>query len=205
MSTVVSQQINLHQPIFRKQRALFSAQIVLRVCAIWALALGVIYMVTLLDERVLSGERATLVAQRDAASQRLQELTVSQADPTRSQLLEDELEGLRTEQAQKEGVLRVLARGELGSTAGFAPQLHALADRRLAGVWLTHIGLMEGGREISLRGETSREELLPNYLERLAGNGGFPGARFGDVRLERLPDGGGLTFEMHTRAGADLP
>ncbi len=202
----MNQQINLHQPIFRKQRALFSSQIVLRICAIWALALGVVYALTLWNERVLSREQASLTTRRDAAAQRLQTLTVSQAEPNHSQLLSDQLEALRNEQAEKEGVLRLLARGELGSTVGFAPQLDALAGRRLAGVWLTHVGLMEGGREISLLGETSSEDLLPLYLERLAAGEGFPGARFSDVRLQRSEsDTRVLNFEMHTRAGTDLP
>ncbi|MCC2656166.1 MAG: biosis protein MshA [Panacagrimonas sp.] len=202
---MMNQQINLHQPIFRKQRALFSSQIVLRICAIWAVALGVVYGLTLWSERGLAREHAILVSKRDQANARLQVLTATQSESGQSQQLEAELQRLQNERAQKESVLRVLARGELGSTAGFVPQLDALADRRLAGVWLTHIGLMEGGREISLRGETSREDLLPRFLERLAGGQGFPGARFGDVRLERAPDGTQLSFELHTRAGTDLP
>lgn len=202
---MMNQQINLHQPIFRKQRALFSSQIVLRICAIWAVALGLVYGLSLWSGRSLAREHAQLVGQRDDAQVRLQELTATQMETGQSQQLETELERLQNERAQKDSVLRVLARGELGSTVGFAPQLDALADRRLAGVWLTHIGLMEGGREISLRGEASREDLLPRFLERLAGGEGFPGARFGDVRLERVPDGRQLSFELHTRAGTDLP
>jgi hypothetical protein len=202
---MMNQQINLHQPIFRKQRALFSSQIVLRICAIWAIALGLVYGLSQWSERRLAREHAALVRSRDAAQERLQALTATQPETGQSQQLEGELERLQTERAQKESVLRLLARGELGSTAGFAPQLEALADRRLAGVWLTHVGLMEGGREISLRGEASREDLLPRFLERLAGGEGFPGARFGDVRLERAPEGTQLVFELHTRAGTDLP
>jgi hypothetical protein len=202
---MLNQQINLHQPIFRKQRALFSAQIVLRICAIWSVALVLVYMLNLYNERTLSREHGALVRSRDAAQARLQQLASTQSETGHSQQLEIELDRLRNERAQKESVLRVLARGELGSTAGFAPQLDALADRRLAGVWLTHIGLMEGGREISLRGEASREDLLPRFLERLAGGSGFPGARFGDVRLERTADSAQLSFELHTRAGSDMP
>ena len=201
----MNQQINLHQPIFRKQRALFSSQIVLRICAIWALGLGAVYGLSLWSERSLAREHAALVRSRDAAQSRLQTLGAFSFETRQSQQLEAELQGLQTERAQKESVLRLLARGELGSTTGFAPQLDALAQRRLAGVWLTHIGLMEGGRQISLRGETSREDLLPRFLERLAEGEGFPGARFGDVRLERLPEGPHLGFELHTRAGRDLP
>jgi Tfp pilus assembly protein PilN len=201
----MNQQINLHQPIFRKQRALFSSQIVLRICAIWAVALVLVYGLNRYSEGTLAREHGALERNRDAAQARLQQLVSTQDETGHSQQLENELERLRNERAQKESVLRVLARGELGSTAGFAPQLDALADRRLAGVWLTHIGLMEGGREISLRGEASREDLLPRFIERLATGSGFPGARFGDLRLERAADSSQLSFELHTRAGTDMP
>jgi hypothetical protein len=201
----MNQQINLHQPIFRKQRALFSAQIVLRICAIWALALGVIYVLSLWNEQALSRERERLQVARDEAAAALEQITASQAgQPGRSEALATELANLQNELAQKEAVLQLLSRGELGSTTGFAPQIDALAARRLAGVWLTHITLTEGGREISLQGEASEGSLLPQYLEHLAGSTGFPGARFGDVRLERQ-DGDTVAFELHSRAGKDLP
>jgi len=201
----VNQQINLHQPIFRKQRALFSVDIVLRICAIWAIALGVVYGLGLWKERSLLRERDNIAQARDTALSRLEQLSQQQGAEGHSQKLQDELARLQDQLAQKEGVLRVLASGELGSTAGFAPQLDALADRRVAGVWLTRIALEEGGRDISLQGMASREELLPEYLERLAGDSGFQGARFGDLRLYRAEEGATLNFELHTQPGAELP
>lgn len=201
----MNQQINLHQPIFRKQRALFSAQIVLRICAIWAVALGLIYGLALSREGLLMRERSQLTSARDTANNRLQALSARQADSGHSQALESELTTLQAARAQKEGVLRVLARGDLGDTAGFTPQIDALAERRIDGVWLTHVGLHAGGRELALRGVAESEELLPEYLERLAGGVGdarFPGARFGQVSLNRRPDGAGVEFELRTKASA---
>lgn len=202
----MNQQINLHQPIFRKQRALFSARIVLRLCAIWALALAVIYALGLWSDQQLRAEHVRLQTERDAAAANLQKITaLRSSDPGRSQMLAQELASLQTQLAQKEAVLQLLSRGELGSAAGFAPQIDTLADRRIAGVWLTRVALTEGGREISLQGQAVRSELLPEYLERLSGESGFPGARFGDVRLERQPDTDEVAFELHTKVGKDLP
>lgn len=203
----MNQQINLHQPIFRKQRALFSARIVLRIAGIWALGLGVVYGLGLLNERSLMAERQRLETTRSTASARLQNMTqLAAAKPARSQLLGDELARLQSEQIQKEAVLQLLSRGELGSTRGFGPQIDALAGRRLAGVWLTHIALREGGRDVSLEGEAVEAALLPQYVQHLAGAAGFPGARFSDVRLHS-PDGSGdgVLFELHTSPGKDLP
>ena len=91
---MMNQQINLHQPIFRKQRALFSAQIVLRICAIWAVALVLVYMLSLYDERTLRREYNTLVRSRDAAQERLQQLVSMQSETGHSQQLEIELQAL---------------------------------------------------------------------------------------------------------------
>lgn len=202
----MNQQINLHQPIFRKQRALFSARVGLRICAIWALALGVIYALALWSDQQLKAEHARLQAERDTAAANLQEITaLRSAQPGKSRMLAEELARLQTQLAQKEAVLQLLSRGELGSPAGFAPQIDALAERRVAGVWLTRVALTEGGREISLQGQAVRGDLLADYLERLSGESGFPGARFGDVRLEQQPETDEVAFELHTKVGKDLP
>lgn len=205
---MINQQINLHQPIFRKQRALFSAQIVLRICAIWAIALGAVYGLALLREAALLRERTRLLEDRDTATARFSDLTLRRAGSGSGGMLEAELGKLQAERAQKESVLRVLARGDLGDTTGFAPQLRTLAERRVSGVWLTHVALRAGGRDISLRGIAEGEELLPEYLERLAGGVGdprFPGARFGQVRLQRLTDDAGVEFELHTKSTGAAP
>lgn len=198
------QQINLHQPIFRKQRALFSSGIVLRVCGIWVIALAIVYMLSLWREGVLSTEKTTLLQERDTASNRLQALFLRQTDPELSASLEAELQQIMAQRQEKEGVIRVLARGDLGITTGFSPQIRALAERRLEGVWLTQVLLDEGGKYVSLKGRAIGEEMLPQYIERLAGRIGesrFPGGRFGEVSLKRETDEAGIRFELRTQAG----
>jgi Tfp pilus assembly protein PilN len=203
----VNQQINLHQPIFRQQRALFSARIVLRIAGIWALALGVIWGLSLWRDGLLAGEQARLERNRDFAAAQLKELTGTAADPARSQQLEAEVATLSSQRAQKEGVLRVLMRGDLGGTTGFAPHMETLARRRIDGVWLTRVTLSAGGQEVSLGGRTLDAERLPEFLERLAADDeeGLRGARFGEVRLERADDGESLRFELNASSAQAAP
>lgn len=202
---MIRQQINLHQPIFRKQRALFSFSILIRICAIWAVGLGVVYAAAVWRDGVEARELSRLQVTRDTASTRLQDLTARTSDPERSKKLADELARLRTEQQQKEGVLALLASGDLGDTTGFAPQIDALAERRLSGVWLTHIGLSAGGRDVDLRGVASEEGLIPEYLDRLADAQGavpgFKGTRFAAVSLDRKAGSAEVTFELGSQAG----
>lgn len=202
---MIKQQINLHQPIFRQQRAVFSALVVLRICAVWMVGLGVVYALALTREHSLGHEQASLTRSRDSTAARLQEFAASQDQPGRRQEQEAELARLQAELAQKQSVLRVLARGDLGDSLGFAPQIAALADRRLAGVWLNHIGLSAGGHEVSLHGQALTEDLLPAYIERLSGSEGLPGARFAEVRMNRAEDGGNIAFELQTGSGSVKP
>lgn len=202
----MKQQINLHQPIFRKQRALFSAQIVLRVCIIWVIALGLIYALSVWRQGEQSREKSRLTAERDAASIRLQELLLKQADPQHSAELEAQLKQLKAERTQKEGVIRVLARGDLGVTTGFSGQMQVLAERRVDGVWLTRIGLRSGGQHVTLQGHATGEDRVPEYLERLAGRMGdarFAGGRFAQVSLGRAAEAELVQFELSTRAGQE--
>lgn len=202
---MIKQQINLHQPIFRQQRAVFSSLLMVRACLVWALVLGVFYGLNLLRDRSLAGELAGLVRDRDATAARLQAFAALQDQPDRRQEQEAELARLQGELAQKQGVLRVLARGDLGDSTGFTPQIEALAERRLEGVWLTYVGLSAGDHQVSLRGQALAEELLPTYLEHLAGEQGLPGARFADLRLRRAEDGSSVAFELHSRVAGDRP
>ena len=176
---MIRQQINLHQPIFRKQRALFSAAIVLRICAIWVLALGGYYAAAVWRDQQQAREIEALTRQRDQAQARL-------ADVRWHSVRCDAL----------------LTSGDLGDTVGFAPQIYSLAERRVAGVWLTHIGISAGGRRLDLRGDAVREDLLPEYLERLAHEpgmrSGFGGTHFGSVLIQRATDGAGIHFELDT-------
>ena len=199
----MKQQINLHQPIFRKQRALFSSEILLRVCAIWIIGLGLIYALSVWRQGSLNSALAQLEQQRDAASIRLQELITEQTDPGQSSQLAAEVKRVSSEQAQMQGIVTVLARGNLGVTTGFADQMRSLAERRTQGVWLTRIDLRRGGQNVVLEGAALHEDLLPEFLERLAGRSGearFTGGRFSQVTLNRIDDESPIRFELRTEA-----
>ncbi|WP_312201701.1 PilN domain-containing protein, partial [Stutzerimonas balearica] len=86
---------------------------------------------------------------------------------------------------------------------GFVPILTALADRHPpAGLWLTKIQLRAGGHDMSLKGQSRDQELLPLYLQSLGVSPAFAGrefARFDVQRDERQL----LEFTLSSHAGAD--
>jgi Tfp pilus assembly protein PilN len=195
------QQVNLLAPMFRKQRALFTARVSLAMCLLVALALGLIYGVSAWRSAVLSAEQVRLERQRDTALRRLNELAQQFHGRQPNRQLDDELAALTAERDRKAGALAALSRRELGTTEGFSPQFIGLARQRLGGLWLTRIELSASGGHVALAGVALSEELVPRYLRKLGSEAVFSGTQFQHAALERVTDAGaGLRFELRTQA-----
>jgi MSHA biogenesis protein MshI len=196
----VRQQVNLLAPMFRKQRALFSAEVTLLICAVVALALGLIYAATAWRGAALAGEQARLQEQRDATTRRLNDLAAQlQGQPHGS--LDAELAALTAQRDHKQQAVVALARSELGSASGFSPHFTGLARQRLNGLWLTRVEV--SGSQMALDGVTLSEELIPQYLQKLGAEPVFAGTSFAHAVLQRENDGGNqIRFELRSVAGA---
>ena len=200
------QQVNLLAPMFRKQRALFSARVTLLICAIVALALGLIYAATAWRGAALASEQVRLENQRETITRRLNELAGQFQGRGRNQSLDTERTALTQERDRKAQALEALSRRELGNTVGFSPQFLGLARQRLNGLWLTRIEVSASGAHMTLGGVTLAEELIPRYLRKLGGEEVFAGTEFGHAQLQRANEGGNqIRFELRTRAGAATP
>lgn len=93
------------------------------------------------------------------------------------QLLEDE-KNLKKSVENKTKLINQIDSLPLGSTRGFAKQLHALGEASLTGLWLTHIEVKKGGEAVSLQGKTTKAELIPAYLKQLKHSDVFVGKGF---------------------------
>lgn len=196
----MKQQINLHQPMYRKQRTLFSAGVVLRIGLIIIAGLGLIFGFAVSRTQLQAAERTNLGQQRDTLQRRIEQFSTEFVDRPESQLLRAEMERLNAEKEQKLAVMQVLSRGGLGNTKGFSPHFEALARQRLSGLWLTQIALFEGGEQIRLVGRTLDEGLLPRYLRKLAHEEVFAGTEFESARLLRSSAAlEPVAFELHTQ------
>lgn len=195
----MNQQINLYQPMFRKQRVVFSARTTL------ALALGFLGLLAiwwwLLEQRVDSlanqlERQQTLEQQLSERVSRLgSELSDQQPDP----VLVDEVERLR----QRVGALqssRELVRQRIpAQPTAISERLAALGRQHPPGLWLTGIEIARNGREISLHGRVLNSPLLPEFLDRLGDEQVFSGQSFRQLRLQQPEDSGpGLQFLIST-------
>jgi hypothetical protein len=198
----MSQQVNLLAPMFRKQRALFSARVSLAICGLVAAGLTLIYLGTYWRGAALAGEQTRLEAERQTITARLNELAAQFQGKNRSKTLDAQVERLAAERDRKLQALAALSQRELGNTQGFSPHFVGLARQRLNGLWLTRIELTASGTQIALEGVTLSEELIPQYLQKLGTEQVFAGTAFEEARLERKHDGGNqLEFALRTQSG----
>ena len=199
----MKQQVNLLAPMYRKQRALFSARVSIGICLLVGVALTLIYFITVWRASVVGNEYNRLVATRDTATRRVNELAAQLQGKSSDPAAEAEVEALTTERDRKSQALAALALREADSTVGFSPQFIGLARQRLNGLWLTKIEV--SGSQLALQGVALSEELVPRYLRRLGAEGVFAGTAFQEARLQRAGEGNELRFELRTQAAGGAP
>ncbi len=195
----MNQQINLYQPIFRKQPKIFSAVTVLQMSGIFVLALLLIYIYSLWQSTMLGRQATQLNQQLRADTARLAQLEKVLPSHAVNPALQAALKSAMAQLDLKQQALSALAKRTYGVTGGFSGQLAGLARQHLNGLWLTEIRLARGGADFEMRGETVDPRLLPEYLQRLAAVPVFQGTEFGMLRIERpKKDRRVLSFRIST-------
>lgn len=181
----MSAQINLYHPRYLKQRDPFALAPVLAATLSFYLLLG-----------VLSGwawreasDRQALAAAADAQLKltKAQVAAATQAAATRkpsAQMLA-EVETAEALLRRREGILRLLEGGAIGTTSGFAEHFRALARQAPQGLWLTGISIAGGGGDIRISGSTLHAAAVPDYIGRLGREKAFQGKSFAALTMLR--------------------
>ena len=179
----MSQQINLYNPLLRKQKKPFSARSIAITLGVLALALCAFYAVAVLQTRqaetLARDYRQQVATQRD----QLVKLTQQLSPKSRSQALEAEVARLESEAKARQSVLDALSTGELGNTAGFSEFFAAFARQALPGIWLTGLVIGDSGNELQVNGRALRPDLVPTYLKALNGEPVMRGRRVTEMKL----------------------
>lgn len=202
----MKQQINLYQPIFRKQRRVFSAHTMLQICGITVLGLAMIYGYGRFQVARMTQEVGRVQSMQQQKTERLVALNREFPPRVRSRRLEAEVAQLQAEAHTKRQVLALLSSRRFGNTSGFSAHLEGLARREPHGVWLTGIAVAQGGTNLELTGSTLEPALVPRFLGRLADEPAFHGRSFRIFRMsrpEKTP--GWIDFTIQTDAHEKAP
>ena len=195
------QQINLYQPIFRKQRQIFSAMTLAQVLGIVAVALLSIYGYGLLQIRGLEGEVVQLEGREKALITQLARIDPAPNQHRRTELAE-ELKKLNAALLTQQRLIDVLHERPLGSRAGFSGYLAALSRERTPELWLTQFAINGSTGALELAGRSTRPELVPEYLQRLGREQALTGQRFDALQIEHDTANGEAVFRATSQAAA---
>jgi hypothetical protein len=181
----MSQQINLFNPIFMKQRKYFSLLAMLQ-------ALGLIiagslmfygYAIYQVGQLRLQSEENT---KRYNAEQMRLARSVTEFSPQQAnQLLQDEVQRLEKQTAEQNELIETLKSGAVGNTTGYSEYMRAFARQVVQGLWLTGFKVTGDAAQISLRGGVVNPELLPAYIQRLGRERIMQGKTFSTLKMQQ--------------------
>lgn len=193
----MSQQINLYQPIFRRERKVFSAATIAQATLVVAAGLAAIYGYASWQMRGLSREVATLEAQQLQAQAQFETLAKEVAALSDDSELKQQIEAQRTELASRQELLRWLGERSTDKPQGFSAHLAGLARQHRAGeLWLDGVHLAQGGGRVTLEGGSGDPAAVVRYLRRLGQEPAFAGLEFDSVSIDRPAEGDGIRFRV---------
>jgi len=181
----VSQQINLFNPIFLKQKKIFGALPM-------AEALGVVVVGALLLTWFASHRLAELEQQAEAGKAllagretRLNKANAQFAPRQQSAVLAAELAQAQNELNSLQQVEAILRGGALGNTAGYAEYFRAFSRQNVSGLWLTGLTIVGAGNDIGVQGRAMQPTMIPNYISRLTAEKIMRGKTFASLQIDR--------------------
>ncbi len=197
------QEINLYQPIFRKQKKVFSSKALLQASALVVAGLLLVYGYGVWRLQGLEEELLALQGQRQAASQRLEKLAKQFPQREKSRVLEAELQRLTRDVRLRRKVEQLLTSGAYGNRKGFSEPLAALARQHIAGLWLTNVEISEVSKGVGLAGSAVDPKLVPKYVQRFSNEPSLAGMRFQHLRVDRPePESARVQFQLRTSGEA---
>jgi len=194
----IYQQVNLYQPIFRKQRQVFSARTMAQAAAVVAVALLGIYAYGVWRLAGLDAEVAQLEGRERAFVAQLGRIDPNVGASRRAEV-DREIKELNATLLDQQRLIDVLRDQPLGSTDGFSASLAALGRQHTPLLWLTNLTINGATRAIELGGRSLRAELVPEYLQRLGSETALTGQRFDRLDIERDKDSAEIAFHVTSR------
>ncbi len=185
----MSQQINLYQPIFRKEEKKFSTLAMSQAIGIVALGIVLMYSYIWWQTNALKSELQRTQQSHAAATKRLADVTQKFGQSASATPLDTEIANLEREVVAKQRIQEILQRGVFSNTQGFSDYFVSFARQRVAGVWLTGFDITGSAQQMTLAGRSTDPELVPRYLQKLSTEKSLSGIVFNVFQMSRpAPD-----------------
>ena len=179
----MSQQINLFNPIFLKQKKSFSALNMVQALGLLFVGVIVFYVYASMQTANLTREAEETARQYGQAKARLAQTSARYAPRKNDASLEAAVLALQAQLNAGKAALNNLGTGALPHDSAYAEYMRALARQSLTGLWLTGFKIASGGAEIEIVGRALQPELVPSYIRRLGSERALHGRVFDSLTM----------------------
>lgn len=187
----MSQQINLYNPVFLKQKKYFSALTMLQALGLIAVGAALFYVYAAYQVNLLSRQVDEAGKRYAAEENRLMRYASEYSPQQSAQLLEEQLRGLEAQAAAQQELLESLKSGAMDNTSGYSEYLRAFARQVIPGLWLTGFSIDNNGTQLSLSGGATDPSLVPSYIQRLNREKVMQGKSFAGLQMQQPKAEGG--------------
>lgn len=201
----MSQQVNLYQPIFRKEKRKFSATTILQAAALMALSIGLMYGYTYWQVRQLRTDFSKTDKQLVSLTKQLDETTRQFGERLQSKDLQTQIQKLQQQLTEKQNLQQVLQSAQF-NTQGFSDYFIAFARQHIPEVWITGLDIVGAAERLTLSGRSTNPELVPRYLQRLSAETRLSGIQFQSFQMTRVAadsKGGAVSYVEFMAKTAD--
>jgi len=196
----MSQQINLFNPVFLKQKKIFSAVNMVDALALLLVGVAAFYAYASIETVNLGRQAVETSRQYEQSKARLAETSARYAPKKIDAALDVEVNNLQAQLSARKATLNNLGIGIPAGDASYAEYMRALARQSLGGLWLTGFKVGKGGAEIEIIGRALQPELVPSYIRRLHQERALQGRAFDSLSMTQGV--GALPADASRPAGA---
>jgi len=196
---MINQQVNLFQPIFRKERKLLSFKVLTQTCAAVLIVFFIMYGWSVQQTQQMETDLAQLKKRQTQFSTQLAEVSVRLAGMKTDTAPQLALASLEQELAAWQKVVTALTRVKNSYTHGISNYLESFSRQAPKGVWLTGFSVQAGGEGLVIRGRSLQAALVPIFLQQLSSESALSGTEFGLLQIQReKPDARFVDFTVYT-------
>ena len=181
----MSQQINLFNPIFMKQRKYFSLLAMLQALGMIIAGSLIFYGYAIYQVDWLNRQSQENTKRYNAEQLRLASYMAEFSPQQSNQLLQDEVQRLEKQTAEQNEIIETLKSGAVGNTTGYSEYMRAFSRQVVQGLWLTGFKVTGDAAQISLSGGVLNPELLPAYIQRLGKERIMQGKTFSTLKMQQ--------------------
>lgn len=181
----MSQQVNLYQPIFRKEEKKFSTFAMLQAIGIVSIGIVLMYAYSWWQIGALRSELQRAEQSHVAATKRLADATGKFGKAGAVSSLDTEIARMELELVAKRRIQDILQRGVFSNTHGFSDYFVSFARQSVPGVWLTGFDITGAADQMMLAGRSTNPELVPRYMQKLSTEKTLSGIVFNVFQMNR--------------------